>query len=164
MQMKKLIAIGIIYLFIGIAVAPSINSTVVALKENIINKCDNPKNLLKNRYRVFGIGFVSFMGIINSFWHIQRHFSFGNSTVGWYYKAKLYIDNENDMNDQWYCLFIKDMNSKTVYNKTKLPLEFNIYNFTGYLSLYYYSIPHGAYGCGFKIFGVANDFKAASRE
>ena len=36
MEMKKLVAIGIIFLFIGVAVAPSINSTVVKSSDDLI--------------------------------------------------------------------------------------------------------------------------------
>jgi len=36
MEMKKLIAIGVIFLFIGIAVAPSINSTVIKTSDDLV--------------------------------------------------------------------------------------------------------------------------------
>jgi hypothetical protein len=149
---QKGLAVSIILLFIGVAVTPSINSKVIE---------SNPKNLLLNRYRVFGIGYVSFLYRFNSSWHIEHDFDFMNSSIGWYYKLKLCVDNEQDMDGQWYCIFIKDMNSKIVYNKTKLPIQFYIYNFTGYLSLSYYSIPHGSWGYGFKILGIASDFRSA---
>ncbi|HVP99912.1 MAG TPA: hypothetical protein VMT57_00165 [Candidatus Thermoplasmatota archaeon] len=148
---RKWLAVGIILLFIGVVAAPSVNSKVIE---------STPQNLLHNRYRVCGIGYVSFMYRFNSIWHIEHDFDFMNNSIGWYYKLKLYVDNEKDMNGQWYCFFIKDLNSKVVYDRTKLPIQFYIYNFTGYLSLGNYSIPHGPWGYCFKIFGVANDFKA----
>ena len=143
---------GIVLLFIAATVTPSVNTRVIE---------SSPKNLLQNRYRVFGIGYVSFVYRFDSSWHVEHDFNFSNSSIGWYYKLRLYVDNEKDMNGDPYCFFIKDMNSNIVYNRTTLPIQFYLCNFTGYLSLHYYFVPHGPWGYGFKILGIASDLRPA---
>jgi hypothetical protein len=167
---RKGLAIAILFLLFGVLPPSDLGYKFTTENQKNQNQLrtlqfsniNNPPDLLLHkRCRVFGFGFVLYMDVINSSWHhiaYETNYSFR----GFFYKANLLVTNQDDMQVHGYCLFIKDLNSGTTYNKKELPLDFYIYNFTGFIGLGYYYYPHGARGCGFYLFGNADDFQAYS--
>ena len=116
-------------------------------------------------YRVLGCGDGWWIDPFNTTWHGNLHETYKNytyQTYGYYYKTCIYIVNCGGMLTGLYCLFIRDRETRTLYNKTELPYQFIIYNFTGYISLMFYGYPHGPDGCTFVLRGYAESFKAYS--
>jgi len=171
-QMKKTykgLAIAVLFLVFGVLLPSDLcNKDTIEIQKNQnqpratqLRDINNPVGILHKGYRIFGFGFVLYMGVINSSWHhiaYETNYSFR----GLFYKANLLVTNQDDMQFHGYCLFIKDVSSGTIYNKKELPLDFYIDNFTGLIGLSYYHYPHGASGCGFYLFGNADYFQAYS--
>jgi hypothetical protein len=167
--LRKGLVIAVLFLVFGVLLPSGLsNKNIIEIQKDQnqpralqFSDINNPAGILHKGYRIFGFGFVFYMGVINSSWHhiaYETNYSFR----GLFYKANLLVTNQDDMQFHGYCLFIKDVNSGTIYNKKELPLDFYIYNFTGFIGLSYYHYPHGTSGCGFYLFGNADYFQAYS--
>jgi hypothetical protein len=139
-------------------------------QEKVYNKLDrdglsSSPPLSFKQYRVFGTGDGWWIDPFNATWYVylfEGNDTYSYHTRGLYYKTNIYIVNHGGMQSGLYCLFIKDRQTRTLYNKTELPYRFIIYNFTGLIDLMYYSIPHGPQGCFFTLCGNAEDFQVYS--
>lgn len=135
------VAVGIILLFVGMSVIPSV-APVLQKSSEVSYK----------RYNVFGFGAVWYIVIINSLWnHIA--YETNHSLRGYIYKANIYVVNKEGMDGFWYCFFI------SIFNKNLLPEHFYINNFTGFIGLSYVFSPYSYRGCGFYLIGNAEDFQ-----
>jgi len=155
------------FLVLGTSVSPALDNTLPKdakiqkrgiVQQYITSILKTPGTLSHHRLRVFGIGFVFWIGIINVSWDRILYES-NDSIAGWCHGTTLLIANEEDMNEIGYCFFIKEILSFKGYTKRTLPYRFYLNNFSGYLTLFYYAVPHGPFGCGYKIIGKADDFQ-----
>ena len=147
---KKGLVVTVILLFIGLAIAPSINANVSkASIESEMVKITTEN--LGGHYLIFGTGDISWLNIENESWR------FGGKYRG-LYRAKIIFHNGPGMYGLGYCFFIKDLNSGEIFNKETLPRHIYLNDFFGYFRANYYSHPYGPTGFFFTILGFADNY------
>jgi hypothetical protein len=112
-------------------------------------------------YLIICGGDILYAQAYNATWHgnlHELHDEYTYSTYGYYYKTNIYLCNDGGMSLGLYWIRIRDRETRTLFTKSMLPDQFIIYNFTGFISLAYYAIPHGPFGCDCGIRGFAQSF------
>ena len=142
--MKKLLVVGVIVLFLGLAIAPSINANV--------SKDDELVENIGRQYLIFGTGDTSWLHVENESWKIGGKFRK-------LYNTNLIVGNSPGMLSLGYCIFIKDLKSGEIFNKETLPRHIYLNGLLGYMRANYYSYtPHGPVGFYFTIIGLIENY------
>ena len=136
---------------LGSTIAETIVDQQINPSQTTSNGQMNGANIYRKRYMIFGFGDILGMGTYNLSWGFGLFYRA-------LFKTDLLVINYPGMYNRGYCFFIKDLNSGVIFNKTSLPEDVYICNYTGYIRAKPYSVPHGPFGIMYTMFGFADDW------